>query len=119
MDEIVAVVTDLFFAARIRSAATAASRLLRFVSSTETLPERIDGLVLVDLDAALDVPAIVREARARGAREIIVFGPHMDTERRKAAYAAGADRVLAKSRFVEVLPGIMAGGTSTASRETG
>jgi hypothetical protein len=43
----------------------------------------------------------------------------MDTERRKAARAAGAERVLAKSRFVEVLPGIMAGGTSTASRETG
>jgi hypothetical protein len=108
MGEIVAVVTDLFFAARIRSAASAAGRPLRFASSLQTIPERIDGIVLVDLDAALDVPAVVREVRARGAREIIVFGPHMDTARRKAARAAGADRVLAKSRFVEILPDIMA-----------
>jgi hypothetical protein len=109
MDEVIAVVTDLFFAGRIRSAAMAAGRPLRLVAHADALPDQISGLVLVDLDAALDVPAIVRTSRERGARSVIVFGPHLDTERRKAAREAGADRVLAKSRFVEVLPELMAG----------
>lgn len=104
----IAVVTDLFFQARISAAARAAGRRVRFVTTLGQIPESIGSEpVLVDLDAGLEVAAAIARLKAAGARQVIVFGPHLDTDRRKAARAAGADRVLAKSKFVTELPAIL------------
>jgi DNA-binding LacI/PurR family transcriptional regulator len=109
MSDIDAVVTDLFFQARISAAARAAGLTVQFLTGLGQIPEHVGGAcVLVDLDAALDVTAAIERLKAAGARQIIAFGPHLDTERRKAARAAGADRVLAKSKFVSDLPAIIA-----------
>ena len=117
VDDVIAVVTDVFFQARISAVARAAGRRVRFVASPEQLPLEVDGeAVVVDLDAALDVPAIIGRLKGAGAREVIAFGPHLDTGRRRAARAAGADRVLAKSKFVTELPGILAGHTTRSAR---
>ena len=111
MGPAVALITDLFFTSRISAAARKASRQVRFVRSA---PE-LDGIeepsvVLVDLDADVDVIEMIRVIAGRGwAASIIAFGPHLDTVKRKAARAAGADRVLAKSKFVTELPRIMEG----------
>lgn len=105
MDDVLAVCTDLYFQSRIASAATAAGRAVRFVKqATEAAPFR---LALVDLDAAADVPAMIGALRRAGSGPVIAFGPHLDTEGRNVARAAGAIRVLAKSKFVKELPSMM------------
>ena len=108
MDEVLAVVTDLFFAGRIRSAALAAGTPLRFVAADGSFAPSARRMALVDLDASLDVLAAIRALKAGGTETVVAFGPHLDTEARKAARAAGADRVLAKSKFVLDLPHILA-----------
>jgi DNA-binding response OmpR family regulator len=102
MDDVVAVVTDLFFQSRISTAARYSDRTVRFL----TVNSETDGhaLALVDLDADLDVLAVIRRLKAGSNAPIVAFGPHVDSEGRKAAREAGADRVLAKSRFVSELP---------------
>jgi DNA-binding response OmpR family regulator len=102
MDDIVAVVTDLFFQSRISTVARHTDRSVRFITSDAEL--RGHALALVDLDAALDVLAEIRRLKAGSSGPIVAFGPHVDTEGRKAAREAGADRVIAKSRFVSELP---------------
>ena len=110
MDDVVVVSTDLFFAARISSAAQHAGREVRFLNSDAAVGsvERY-RLALIDLDAHVDVPAAIRALRAVGgpAAPIVAFGPHLDTEGRKAARGAGANRALAKSKFITELPQLM------------
>lgn len=110
MIDVVAVVPDLFFQSRISAAASRLGRAVRYVSP-DGLGDQIDAfrLALVDLDAAPDIARVIRDLRSRGSGQVVVFGPHVDTDRRKQARRAGADRVLAKSKFVADLPGILAG----------
>jgi len=116
--DVLAVSTDLFFASRIQSAARAAGRSVRFVSSLEAAAGLRCRLALVDLDAAIDVPAIIALLKSNGAETVVAFGPHLDTQARKVARAAGADRVLAKSKFVVELPRLlMATSGGTVARE--
>lgn len=108
MGEILAVVTDLFFQSRIASAARAAGRSVRFEHRLERLSTSTGwDVALVDLDAATDVPSAIAVLAASGRGQIVAFGPHLDTDRRKAARRAGAHRVLAKSKFVTELTHIM------------
>lgn len=60
----------------------------------------------MDLEAAADVEGMIRVLKQRGLH-VVAFGPHLDTDRRKAARAAGAERVLARSKFVMDLPRLM------------
>jgi hypothetical protein len=122
MDDVVAVVTDLFFQARISAAAKAADRRLTVVGSERKLADVQDYcLALVDLDANLDIIGSIRKLAQRPGGRIVAFGPHLDTETRKAARSAGAQRVLAKSKFVTELPHLMnnrdaAGGTESQNK---
>lgn len=108
MDDILAVCTDLYFQSRILAAARAAGRQVRFVTSSGDLGT--PSLALIDLDAQADVMSLIGAFKPAMRGPIVAFGPHLDTGRRKAARAAGADRVLAKSRFVEVLPDLVRAG---------
>jgi CheY-like chemotaxis protein len=105
VNDIVAIVADLFFQSRISAAARAANRQVTFPTDIE----KIDSfrLALVDLDAPEGIEAIA-VLKAQVGSPVIAFGPHLDTERRKLARLAGADRVLAKSKFVADLPKLMA-----------
>jgi CheY-like chemotaxis protein len=107
-DVVVAVVTDLFFQARVSSTARAAGRHVIYVRD----PAQLDlvgrsALGLVDLDAQTDVIGMIRALKGAVHGPVVAFGPHLDTDKRKAARAAGADRVLAKSKFVTELPRLM------------
>ncbi len=106
MDDVIALASDLFFQSRILSAGRHAGRSVRFVSHASSA-DRF-ALALVDLDASADVLKAIATWAASGAGPIIAFGPHVDTEGRRAARRAGAGRVLAKSRFVTQLPTILA-----------
>lgn len=110
MDDIVAVVTDLFFQSRIDAAAKRSGRTVRFVASDQDFNDvRGCRLVLVDLDVRADVTNAMRTLKGRVSGPVIAFGPHLDGERLKAARAAGADRALARSKFVSELPRLLAG----------
>lgn len=106
MDDVVAVVPDLFFQSRISAAARRLGRAVRY--STPDVEGVGDfRLALVDLDASPEIVATIRQLRAVGSGKVVAFGPHVDTERRKLARQAGADRVLAKSKFVTDLAVIL------------
>jgi hypothetical protein len=107
MDDVIAVVTDLFFQSRIGSSAKAAGRQVRYVSRITELGSGGYRLALVDMDAQTDVEGLIRALKALPGGTVVAFGPHLDTEKRKAARLAGADRVLAKSKFVTELPKMM------------
>ncbi|MGH2447361.1 MAG: hypothetical protein ACRDFS_01975 [Chloroflexota bacterium] len=104
---ILAVADDLFFQARISSAARAAGHSVQYISREGEIPAGSE-VALVDLDAKNVLPLI--GALRQSGHPVIAFGPHVDTDRRKAARAAGARRVLAKSKFVQDLPEIVRSG---------
>jgi CheY-like chemotaxis protein len=119
---VIAVVPDLFFAAKITAVAKAAGVEVRFVSLPEALPRCRDDapdLVLLDLHAPGDVPALVRALRADPATRplaVVGFYSHVESATRAAALEAGVDRALPRSAFVSRLPALLAGTDGTAER---
>ncbi len=89
--QVAALVDDLLD----RSRVSAALPDTTFVRDPAQLPD-VD-VVVVDLARYLDALPAVRAARPDA--RIVAFGPHVDTEDLAAATAAGADLVLARSRF--------------------
>lgn len=113
MDDVVAVVPDLFFQSRISAAARRVGRDVRYVAP-DVADVRDFRLALIDLDASPHIVATIERLCAAGGGQVVAFGPHVDTERRKLARLAGADRVLAKSKFVSDLSSILGGGHDKA-----
>lgn len=118
-----ALVADLLFAARIRGAATAVGV---HAFTVGTAAELIDAarearprMLLIDLDArGVDAPALIARLEADPelrALPVVAFGSHVNAEALRAARAAGADRVLARSAFVRELPSLLRG-TDVAGR---
>lgn len=113
---VVAIAADLLFASRVRGAAKAAGAELVLARTEEQALEAARGgrarLILLDLDArAVDAPSLIGALKAGSATEsipIVAFGAHVRGEALRAARDAGADRVLARSRFVQELPELMA-----------
>lgn len=107
-----ALVDDLFFRAKIEATARAADAEVVFARVAGDLPDRLGAvLVMVDLGLSGDDPIeTIRALRARPeAPRVVAFGPHRDVDRFAAAREAGADRVLARSAFVERLPELLRG----------
>lgn len=110
---IIAVVDDLLFGSKIRSAADAAGTAIRFVRRgddlSSALSEEDSSLMLVDLSSTGAADAI-RLARATvgPAVAIVAFASHVRADLIADARAAGADRVLARSAFVAELPALVA-----------
>ncbi|HEX6135001.1 MAG TPA: hypothetical protein VFZ24_13625 [Longimicrobiales bacterium] len=112
---VVAAVADLVFGSRIRAAAEQAGIRCVFVRSGELLAEHAPAadLVLLDLETRwLDAPADIAALKAdpvTARTPIVAFGPHVDEAALVAAREAGADRVLARSAFVRLLPELLRG----------
>jgi len=113
--DIAAFIPDVFFQVRVASAAHVAGRSVRFLTTPDDLGAV--SLVLVDLDAIQDIGPLIESLREQTQAPIVAFGPHVDTERRKVARRAGANRVLAKSKFVTELPKMMQENSSGGARE--
>jgi CheY-like chemotaxis protein len=108
----VALAADLLFASRIRGAAGAAGAEVRLArTADDVLAAVADGAtrVLLDLDARhVDAPALIRAIRASGRDvEVIAWVSHVRQHAIAAAREAGADRVLARSAFVQQLPALL------------
>ena len=112
---ILALAADLLFASRIRAAASAAGVDAVLFRSAEALLDaaraRTPRRVLIDLDArGIDAPALIRALKAdarTSASEVIAFVAHVNEPAIAAARIAGADRVLARSAFVRLLPSLL------------
>lgn len=101
---------DLIFFSRVASAARAAGAAVKQArtpaEALKLAATATPGGVLIDLhNEALDLPAFLAELRAACPTmpRTVAFGSHVDAERLRAARAAGCDRVLPRSKFVEEL----------------
>ena len=114
MTPILALEKDLFFAVKMRDT-------LRHhdmeVKTARTLPIFEQGLsaegaekpalVIVNIaTTGVDWEAAIRQARTAG-YPVLAFGSHMDLEARAKALAAGAQRVVANSKFSSDMPGLV------------
>lgn len=101
------------FGSKVRGAAEQLGVRVVFARSSEALHDHAAsaGLVLLDLDTRwLDVDADIRRLKtavATSSVAVVAFGSHLQTETLTAARLAGADRVMARSAFVKVLPELL------------
>lgn len=112
MANVVAVIDDLFFVAKVQAAARQAGVSLTSVRAAdfalEGLRPQKPALVIVDLNTtSADAVELVRQLKADGelaAIPVIGFFSHVQVELQRAARAAGCDQVLPRSKFVTALP---------------
>lgn len=111
---ILALEKDLFFAVRIRDTlrhhameARTVRTLAAFEQALAAADEPAPALVIVDIaNQGVDWAGAIRQARAHG-YPVLAFGSHMDLEARARAIEAGAQRVVANSKFVSDMPGLV------------
>lgn len=113
--EVIAFVEDIFYTAKIRETARAASRDVRFVRDPAGLERRLTGpapaMVIVDLTAEHMRPMemlrrIKDHAEWRTAR-IVAYSSHARAELMEEANQLGADVVLPKAGFTQKLSEIL------------
>jgi hypothetical protein len=105
---------DLIWATRLGDAVTAAGGVPIRVRTLPALSETAAPFVVVDLTArAYDGVEAVRAAAGAGAR-VLAVGQHDDVGLRKAALAAGAEKVLAYRKLFEDGPAVFGAWLATA-----
>ena len=104
---VIALVRDLIFASRITATAAGTGVCVKLVRDPALLGTVAAKRLIVDLNLDGAVEAAQAWRRQVGG-EIVGFVSHTDTETIDRARAAGVDRVLARSRFVELLPELLA-----------
>lgn len=110
---VLAVVTDLFFVAKIQGVARAAGVSLHVSAPSDAAAEsaaRAPDLIVLDLHAIADIAAFVTRLRRDTAAPLVGFYSHVDGETRRLAIEAGVDQVLPRSAFVTRLAHILTGG---------
>ncbi len=111
---ILALEKDLFFAVKIRDTlrhhdieARTARTLAAFEQGLALSGEERPALVIVNIATqGIDWEEAIRKARAAG-YPVLAFGSHMDLDARARALAAGAQRVVANSKFASDMPGLV------------
>ena len=104
------IVVDLMFQSRIRAAVEQLGmepRVADVAPAANIAVAARPALVVIDLHAAgIDVPAVIRAAKAVGSK-VLAFGRHTEPATLRAAREAGADSVVARSQLVEELPELL------------
>lgn len=103
---VVALVKDLIFSTKIAATARAAGVPVRIVREAERLGGEAGRLLLVDLNQPGAIVAGAAWGREQN-RPVVGFVSHVDADTIAAARAVGITQVLARSRFVEVLPELL------------
>jgi CheY-like chemotaxis protein len=117
---VVALIDDLLFLSRVREAARASGAEVRAVRSADALleacRERPDALVVADLDSphlrAVETVRALRADAALASIPVVGFLSHVHADLAREAREAGVTRVLARSAFVQELPGLMGRGAA-------
>jgi len=114
---ILALEKDLFFAVKMRDTLRHHGMEVKTVRTLAAFEQRLQAaggqqderpeLVIVNTaTTGVDWEAAIREARAAG-YPVLAFGSHMDLEARARAIEAGAQRVVANSKFTSDMPGLV------------
>lgn len=118
---LLAIADDLMVRSRIESAAATAGVEIRYVSSLADVQASADQsprALLVGMAATRRPWAeIVRQVRAdpqTAELYVLAFGPHMNLALRTQALDAGANRVVANSAFMRLLPTLLVTPTAPA-----
>ncbi len=114
MTSILALEKDLFFAVKMRDTlrhhdmdVKTARTLQAFAQGLQAEGEAKPALVIVNIAIqGVDWETAIRQARTAG-YPVLAFGSHMDLEARAKALAAGAQRVVANSKFASDMPGLV------------
>ncbi|SRR5437016_14478815 len=111
---ILALEKDLFFSVKMRDTLRHYDmevKIVRTVPAFEqnlgTTGEERPALAIVNIaTTGVDWEAAIRQARTAGLK-VLAFGSHMDLEARTKALEAGAQRVVANSKFTSDMPGLV------------
>lgn len=114
MTTILVLEKDLFFTEKIRDTlkhhdmhVVIARNLATFEQRLATTGDEKPGLVIVNTAiVGVDWEQAIRVARQR-AFPVLAFGSHMDLEARAKALQAGAQKVVANSKFSSDMPGLV------------
>jgi DNA-binding response OmpR family regulator len=113
--QILALEKDLFFSVKMRDTLRHHEMEVMVVRTLAAFEQRLVGLtgdekpVLAIVNTAtsgVDWEGAIRQAREHGL-PVLAFGSHMDLEARKKALQAGAQRVVANSKFTSDMPGLV------------
>jgi CheY-like chemotaxis protein len=113
MAQVVALVDDIFFQAKIAEAARHVGVELKAVTTGDALVEEVarsnPGLVIVDLNARQGPVEAIERLRAAGATTpLVAYLSHVQVELAERARAAGAREVMPRSKFSQNLATILA-----------
>lgn len=114
---VVVLVRDLILGSRIAATAEALGTPLRTVRDPAKLAEVAGDHLIVDLNLAGAVDAAAAWRAAGRGRTVLGFVSHVDAETIACARRQGVDRVMARGRFAEDLPRLLAGGGGPATAE--
>ena len=108
MQQILILCDDLIFTSKITTTARAQNLPASALRTPSALLAKVDGTtgcVLIDLhNPDLKIAELVPALRAKAPMaRLYGFGSHVDVETLKAARAAGLDRVMPRSQFVQLL----------------
>ena len=110
---VVALVRDLIFGSRIKATAADLGVSLQLVRDPAKLLIHPGRRLIVDLNLAGGIEAAVGWARIYHG-DVVGFVAHVDTVTIARARDVGISKVLARSRFVEVLPDLLKGSAEPA-----
>ena len=111
---ILALEKDLFFSVKIRDTlrhhdidVTTVRNLVSLEQGLAATGDAKPALVIVDIASkGVDWEAAIRTVRTHGL-PVLAFGSHMDLEARAKALQAGAQKVVANSKFAKDMPGLV------------
>ncbi len=111
---ILALEKDLFFSVKMRDTLRHYDMEVKTVRNLPAFEESLtakdeEELALVIVNTAttgVDWETAIRKARTAGLK-VLAFGSHMDLEARSKALEAGAQRVVANSKFTSDMPGLV------------
>ncbi len=110
----IALVTDLIFSTKITGTGKQLGNPVAVARTLPRLSDLLDAatdapLLLVDLNiTAVDPLAAIRLAKSHPKNpRVVAFLSHVQVELARQAQAAGADQVLSRSAFVEILPSLL------------
>ena len=112
--QILALEKDLFFSVKMRDTlrhhdmtVTTVRTLAAFEQRLNTSGDEKPVLAIINTaTTGVDWEAAIRQARSQGL-PVLAFGSHMDLEARERALQAGAQRVVANSKFTSDMPGLV------------
>ena len=106
--QIFALVRDLIFASRITATARSTGVGVKILREPRQLSSERGELLMLDLNQEGAIDAAV-QWKQRTSGKTVGFSSHVDTATIERARAAGIDRILARSAFVEQLPQLLGG----------